>query len=360
MDIARSGLEGWFNLHHPGCRHDLGGTMVPAPQARLAALWRPECLEIRYPPTGGSADLRALLGASEGLAADDLVMTCGATEANAAAILAAVEPGLDVVVQDPLYYQFEPLLQAHGARLVRWDPFGGDPEPAVGPRTGLIVLNTPHNPTGRVLDPEPIVRLAEALPRCRVLVDEVYRGVTPGGAASAALLSPRVIATSSFAKRWGMPGLRLGWLACRDSDFCDRAHAWHHYLAHSPPASSERLVVALWPELQVVVSQNQEIAARNVALLGAWLAARADLVEGSAPAGGVTTVVRSRPAGPDDVALARRLRERGVFVLPGSFVGYPGWLRIGCGHREAEDLVGALAALEGALVAAAGSPAEQS
>lgn len=357
MDIARSGLEGWFKLHHPGCRHDLGGTMVPAPQERLAALWRPECLEMRYPPTAGSADLRALLGASEGLAAGDLVMTCGATEANAAAILAAVEPGLEVVVQDPLYYQFEPLLLAHGARLVRWDPFGGNSEPAVRPQTGLIVLNTPHNPTGCVLDPEPIVRLAEALPQCRVLVDEVYRGVTPGAVPTAALLSPRVVATSSFAKRWGMPGLRLGWLACRDAEFRDRAHAWHHYLAHSPPASSERLAVALWPELQVVVAQNQEIAARNVALLGAWLAAQGDLVDGHAPAGGVTTLVRPRSAGPDDVALALRLRETGIFVLPGSHVGYPGWLRIGCGHREAEDLVVALAALEGALRAAAGSPA---
>ncbi|MBM3266536.1 MAG: pyridoxal phosphate-dependent aminotransferase [Candidatus Sericytochromatia bacterium] len=359
MDIARSGLEGWFNEQHPGTRHDLGGTMVPAARDRIAALWRPDCLAMGYPPTSGSADLRSLLARHEDLDPGDLVLTCGATEANAAAVLACVEPGREVVLQHPVYYQFEPLLLAGGARIVRWDPFGGEPAP-IGPETGLVVLNTPHNPTGRVFDPEGVVRLAEALPSCRVLVDEVYRGVTADAPGTAALLSPRVVATSSFAKRWGMPGLRLGWLACRDAQVRERAHAWHHYLAHSPPAASERLVVALWPELLVMLRESRVLAQRNVGILAAWLAELRGVVEGRPPEGGVTTLVRPTGFAGDDVALALRLRrEFGVFVLPGAYVGYPGWLRVGCGHREAADLVAALAALEGAFRAVGAAAGER-
>lgn len=292
MDIPRSGLESWFNQQHPGTRFDFGGTMVPAPRDRLAALWRPDCLALGYPATTGSADVRARIAGAEGLAEADLVLTCGATEANAAVLLAAIEPGVEVVIQHPLYYQFEPLLISHGAVIRRWDPDAAA-EPPIGAATRLVVANAPHNPTGRVVDVPAMVRLAEALPDCRVVVDEVYRNVTADGLVTAALLSERVVVTSSFAKRWGMPGLRLGWLACRDAVFRDRAHAWHHYLAHSVPASSERLIAGLWPELQEMARENQVIAERNVGMLAAWLAQQRDLLEGSAPRAGVTTIVRA-------------------------------------------------------------------
>jgi aspartate/methionine/tyrosine aminotransferase len=351
MDISRSGLESWFNQEHPGTRFDFGGTMVPAPRDHLAALWRPEFLSLGYPATTGSEDARSKIAGVEGLTASDLILTCGATEANAAVLLAAIEPGAEVLVQHPLYYQFEPLLASHGAVIRRWDPVAAA-EPPVGPATRLVVVNAPHNPTGRVVDVSAVVKLAEALPACRVLVDEVYRNVSADGLETAALLSERVVVTNSFAKRWGMPGLRLGWLASRDPVFRDRAHAWHHYLAHSAPASSERLIVGLWPELQVVARENQVIAERNVGMLAAWLAQMGDLLEGAAPEAGVTTIVR--PAGRegpvDDVGLARQLRhDFGIFTLPGSYVGYPEWLRIGVGNREADALTEALAQLEGAL-----------
>ncbi len=370
MDISRSALETWFNRYHPGVRFDLGGTMVPAPQERFGALLRPEHFDTRYPPTDGASEVRALLAAADELEAEDLVLTCGATEANAAALWAGVRPGSVVVIQDPLYYQFEPLVRAAGATVRHWDPFGGGgmpdlasgrgSDPPIGPDTCLVVLNSPHNPTGRVVDVEPVVRLAEALPDCRILVDEVYRGVTVMGPPTAAGLSDRVVTTSSFAKRWGMPGLRLGWIACKDPAFRERALAWHEHLAHSPPGSSERVVAGLWPELQTAVRESQEIASRGRAMFASWLVQMRDLVEGTEPETGVCTILRPRYAGydGDDRALALRLRhEFELFVLPGSCVGYPGWVRVGFGHRNGSDLVAALARLETGLGALAADAA---
>lgn len=358
MDIVRPSLERWFNQYHAGVRFDLGGTMVPAPGERFAALFRPNFLDTRYPPTDGSAEVRRLVSEADGLDPADVVLTCGATEANAAAIFAAMRPGAAVVLQDPLYYQFEPLVKALGGRVRRWNPFGDEradgrqDDPPIEPDTCLVILNSPHNPTGRVVEVEPVAHLAEALPACHVLVDEVYRGVTVTGPPPAALISPRVIATNSFAKRWGMPGLRLGWLACKDPGLRERALAWHEHFGHSPPRVSERVVAGLWPELQVAVRESQEIAGRNRAMFASWLAQMQDLVAGTEPETGVCTILRPAWEGfdGDDMRLALKLRhEFDLFVLPGSCVGYPGRLRVGFGHREAGDLVAALARLEAGL-----------
>lgn len=384
MDIGRPSLERWFNQYHPGVRFDLGGTMVPAADDRLAALFRASYFDTRYPGTEGDLEVRTLLAALErderggdgALEAGDIVLTCGATEANAAAIFAAVRPGAVVVLQDPLYYQFEPLVEAIGGRVRKWDPFGageaGDVAGGAGDVAGedgavageapvdadtcLVVLNSPHNPTGRVVDVEAVARLAEALPACHVLVDEVYRGVSVMSPPPAAPASDRVIATNSFAKRWGMPGLRLGWLACRDAALRERALGWHEHVAHSPPRSSERVVAGMWQDLQRAVRENQTIAGRNRALFAGWLAQMRDLVDGTEPDTGVCTVLRPTWSGydGDDRGLALRLRhEFDLFVLPGSCVGYPGWIRVGFGHREPADLIGTLARCEAGLRAVA-------
>ncbi|MBI6547114.1 MAG: pyridoxal phosphate-dependent aminotransferase [Cyanobacteria bacterium NC_groundwater_1444_Ag_S-0.65um_54_12] len=361
MELCRPPLESWFNKHQPGSKFDLGGTMIPAPLALLQAIFQRDMLEVSYSPTTGSADLRLLLAEVEVLEPEDLFLTCGATAANTAALLAALRPGGAVVLQDPIYYQFEPWLLAHGIEIRHWrlpnesachfPPAVGvtvSDEPPIDPRTCLVILNSPHNPTGRVLSLEPIVHMIESLPDAYLLVDEVYRGVSPDGLATAALLSKRVVVTNSFAKRWGMPGLRLGWLACRDHVFLERALAWHEHLAHSPPRTSERMVVALWPELQVQLKESQRIAARNAALFSGWLVQVHGHCRGRLPRAGVTTLLHwPGLARHDDVALALHLRRQsGLFVVPGTFLGFPGTIRIGFGQRDPAELLAALAILE--------------
>lgn len=341
MHVVRPALEGWFSKHHLGVRHDLGETMVPADRKRLLERASGRVLETAYPPSNGTADVRALVATCEGLGPEELLLTCGCTEANAVAMFAVARPGAVALVQDPLYYQFRPLLEALGVQVVNWT--AGTALPIVADLCAIVV-NSPHNPTGDVLTLDDLVRRVSGDADAWLVVDEVYREVTSGSPLTAALKSPKVVVTNSFAKRWGMPGLRLGWLACRDAELLSRALAWHEHLTHSPPRPSELLVASSWPGLHAGVLEAQGIAARNLAIFREWLSGQAKFV-GRVPEAGVTTLLW-RDGEADDEALGLRLRQGDLFVVPGRFLGYPGAIRVGLGHREGADLLAALEQLE--------------
>ena len=365
MKLSSPSLEAWFNRYQDGATHQLGGTMIaPLPGPRLASLlpdgWSPALLETGYTSTPGSETLRGLLSAEAGLSAENVILTAGATEANAAVLMALLEPGCNLVLQDPLYYQFSALAEGLGAEVRRWtlpaDPFDAPDLSALDAlldaRTRLLVLNTPHNPTGRVLSQDVLAAIAqrvEALPECFLLVDEIYQGVTPPSPPSLVALTPRGIAVNALSKRWSLPGLRLGWAMCADPGVTKRVLAWHEHLTCSVSRMSEQMLEWLWPKREELWGENTAIAARNRAIVDAWLPTLAPHAKGVLPPAGIMTLVWPRGES-DDMALARWLRERhDCFVVPGSCVGYPGALRVGFGHRDAEALRAALGQLALAL-----------
>ncbi len=373
MKLESPSLEAWFNRYQGGAKHQLGGTMIaPLPGPRLASLlpsdWSPATFETGYTSTPGSETLRHALAASDGLDPDALILTSGATEANASVLFALLEPGSNLVLQDPLYYQFAGLAEGLGVEVRRWtlpaDPFA-DPDldrlwDLLDARTRLVVLNTPHNPTGRVLSAATLTAIArrvESLPEAYLLVDEIYRGVTPGLDASIATLTPRGIAVNALSKRWSLPGFRLGWVACADPRVAQRILAWHEHLTCSVSRMSEQMLEWLWPQREVLWAENTAIAQENRARVADWLATVSEWADVQLPPAGVMTLVW--PHGThDDMAFGRQLREsHDCFVVPGSCLGYPGALRIGFGHRDPEALSQALDTLRQALAMAARVPA---
>lgn len=350
MDISRPALEAWFSEAPASIRHDLGGTMVPADMARLRPLLDAERWDARYAPTRGTRGLRARIAQLEGLDEEELVLACGATEAGVAALLATARPATAAVLQDPLYYLFEPWLGILGVEIRRWGarPDGrwhlADAEALLDSTVHLFVVNSPHNPTGQVLALAELARLVDTRGDLTLLVDEVYRGVADDGLACAARLSDRVVAVNSASKRWGMPGLRLGWVACRDAAIRQRVLSWHEHLAHSPPRPSEEALAALWPALEGELARSRSIAARNRGRVERWLQRHVSDFAGCLPDAGVTMLLNCPPE-LTDISLAHRARDRGVFVVPGSALGYPDRIRIGFGHRDPEALEAALEAL---------------
>ncbi len=348
MDIARPSLEEWFSQPHEHLPHDLGGTMVPADSEKLGQLltsW-----DVRYAPTAGSGDCRGLIAARDRLDPDDLVLTCGATEAGVAALLATARPATTAVLQDPLYYLFEPWLATLGVTIRRWRASSdgtwqvGDIAGLLDPSVSVVVVNSPHNPTGRTLAIAALAETVFARSQAALIVDEVYRGVTDDDPGCAARLGPRALAVSSASKRWGLPGLRLGWVACTDPELRRRVLAWHEHLSNSPPRPSEAALVALWPDLERETELSRGIAARNAAIVARWLARHQDRFAGSLPDAGVSMLLA--PGGVhDDVQFATALGRSGVFVIPASTLGYPGQIRIGFGHRDPGRLEAALEAL---------------
>jgi N-succinyldiaminopimelate aminotransferase len=188
----------------------------------------------QYPPGPGIPELRRAIAAHQqhfyGLRFDpdtEVLVTAGATEAIAAALLALVEPGDEVVAFEPYYDSYAASIALAGAHrrtvtLVRddqrWTFDPGALRTAITPRTKLILLNTPHNPTGKVFDRDELQLIADlAIERdLLVITDEVYEHLVFDGThtplASLPGMRERTVTISSAGKTFSVTGWKIGWV----------------------------------------------------------------------------------------------------------------------------------------------------
>ena len=205
--------------------------------------WPPEILEAaaravvegsnQYAPSRGLPALREAVAAHYArhqaleLSADNICVTSGATEALAAAILATVEPGDEVIVLTPAYDAYAPLIRRAGGvvREVALQPPGwrierSALEAAVGPRTRALIFNNPHNPTGRLFDADELAAITEVAVANELVViaDEVWEHILLDGQsfvpiALSAGLAERTLKCGSAGKIFSLTGWKIGWLA---------------------------------------------------------------------------------------------------------------------------------------------------
>jgi N-succinyldiaminopimelate aminotransferase len=205
--------------------------------------WQPEILEAaakavvegsnQYAPSRGLPALREAVAAHYAqhqgldLSAENVCVTSGATEALAAAILATVEPGDEVIVFTPAYDAYEPLIRRAGGLPVEvalqppgWRIERAALEAAISPSTKAIVFNNPHNPTGRLFDREELSVIAEfaVINDLIVISDEVWEHILLDGQSFtpiAALpgMADRTLKCGSAGKIFSLTGWKIGWLA---------------------------------------------------------------------------------------------------------------------------------------------------
>jgi N-succinyldiaminopimelate aminotransferase len=187
----------------------------------------------QYPPSQGVPELRAAVAAHQaawyGLEVspdDQVLVTTGATEAIAAALLALCEPGDEVVLFEPSYDSYAACASMAGAvpRLVRlhapdWAFDPGELAAAIGPRTRMLLLNSPHNPTGKVFSPDELAQIAELCCAHDILAvtDEVYEHLVFDGAhvplATLPGMAERTLTISSGGKTFSFTGWKVGWVS---------------------------------------------------------------------------------------------------------------------------------------------------
>ncbi|MGA9797022.1 MAG: pyridoxal phosphate-dependent aminotransferase [Rhizomicrobium sp.] len=320
-------------------------------------------LALLYAEHRGNAELRAAIVADEpSLAADDVLLTMGAAGALFIVSTSLLGPGDNLVVIRPNYatnletpraigcsIAFVDLKFENGFRI-DFDELAA----AITPRTKLISVTCPHNPTGTMFslaDLDRLVALARAQ-GCYLLVDETYRDLTFGEKLPlAATRDPCAISVSSLSKAYGVPGIRVGWLIARDPRLKEI------FLAAKEQISICGSVIDEWIALQILHRRRAMLAQTMTEMTGRrdlvvqWLAGE-ELLEYVPPAGGVVCFPRMRaePKGGTDAFYKRLLAEHGTYVGPGHWFERPDtYFRLGFGWPSFAQLEAGLVGISRAL-----------
>lgn len=220
------------------------------------------------------------------------------------------------------------------------------------PETRLVAVNFPNNPTGFAPDPAAFRQLVALCEErgVRLLSDEVYRGVEPHPAATlpqAADLSSTALSVNVMSKAYGLPGLRVGWVACRDAALLERLVRGKYYTSICNAAPSEWLATVALRHRDAVLGRIRSIIATNRAVFDRFFAEHADRFDWIPPVGGC--VAFPRFAG-DVERFCRELVERaGVLLAPASVFASElapvpaDRFRIGIGRRDPEPALARLA-----------------
>ena len=290
-----------------------------------------DALQLSYTDPRGAPWLRQTIAAGyERATADSVLCFAGAQEGIHVAMHALLDRDDHAIVVTPNYQSTETIPLARCAVSgVALDPERGwaldidQVARAIRPSTKLISINFPNNPTGKILERD---RFDALVALCRrhgiwLFSDEVYRLIERDPALR---LPPAVdayergISLCVMSKSYGLPGLRIGWIACRDRALLQRMERIKHYLSICNAAPCEVLAqIALKAGAQIL-SRNRRIAADNIALLSAFFETHDDDVDWYVPDGGVVGFPRYKGRDGVEAFCDRMLARNGVLLLPAS------------------------------------------
>jgi aspartate/methionine/tyrosine aminotransferase len=314
-------------------------------------------LRLGYTESLGSPSLRRQIARQyPGLDAASVITFAGAEEAIFLFMHAALGPGDHAVVHCPCYQSLTAVAESVGCAVTRWeareeDGWALDPSALPGllrPNTRVVVINTPHNPTGYLMPRVTMERIARITEERGITLfsDEVYRGLEADPAArlpAACCLGERTISLGVMSKTYGLAGLRVGWLATRDAALRARVASLKDYTTICSSGPSELLAEVALRHAEELAVCNRRIIASNLDLLDAFFAGRADLFTWRRPAAGPIAFPRLNH-GDAAVFCDDLVREAGVLLLPGTVYRDTGnHFRVGFGRA---DMPRALAALE--------------
>ena len=356
-------LAAWFTRWQGSVRHNLSASdseslTIPAllamADAEDAERWA--SMRLGYAGPAGSDWLRETIAERyAGLGPDQVACFTGAQEGLYCAMHAMLGPNDHAVIVTPNYQTTElipgEICATSGVALDPAQRWGLDIDAvrdALRPNTRVVAINFPNNPTGALL---PRARLQALIELCRargiwLFSDEVYRLIERDPARRLPAVVDayeRGVSLNVVSKAYGLAGLRIGWIATRDTALLERAVRVRERLSGSSAGPSEVLANIAIKATERIVGRNRALADGNLDLLAAFFADRRDLFDWVVPEGGVIGYPRHR--GPEGVnAFATRLAaEAGVLVVPGEAFASAltpspaGHFRIGFGRADLPD-----------------------
>jgi aspartate/methionine/tyrosine aminotransferase len=354
-----------FNLSESGVHPLTLGELVPDAASREALLAE----GLRYTQSNGTMALRsAIASLYPGATPDHVQVTNGGSEANYITTWNLVEPGDEVILMVPNYMQTWGLARAFGGTVKKWPLIqrstgeggagraeaGGEGgtgrgeggwrvdldalDALVTPRTKLIIICNPNNPTGARIDAEDLDRIAAAAARHHswVLSDEIYRGAELDGRETPTMWDryDRAVVTSGLSKAYGLPGLRIGWIVA-PPPLVATLWSYHDYTTISPGALSDALARrALEPaRRREILARTRRILNENFPVIAEWLDTHGALFTYARPDAGAIVYVQYQHRINSTELVTRLRHDKSVLIVPGDHFGMDRYLRIGFGDK---------------------------
>lgn len=304
---------------------DLLNLATPQEREEFESMW------LGYTETYGAPDVRdAIATMYVDRNASDILCFAGASEGIYAANMVLLNKSAHAIVITPNYQSHETLpnsmCDTTGIPLDPEDSWSLDIDrvaAAIRPNTRLLTINFPHNPTGKILERDRFDALIEL---CRkhgvyILSDEIFNGLGRTGTNHLPYVSDvyeRGLSLNVMSKAYGLPGLRVGWIACTDRAVLSQMERLKHYLSICNSGPSERLTKIALLHREQILKRNCEIIDTNLSVLDEFFNEHADRFEWKASDG--SCMAFPKYLGSEGVeAFCRSLIEQSsVLLLPGS------------------------------------------
>jgi aspartate/methionine/tyrosine aminotransferase len=299
-------------------------------------------IPLSYAPPEGSKLLRERIGQFYGVDPDWVIVTTGASEAISALLCMVSGHEASITLPFPAFPAMPAMAQAWGLgvqsySLDRKIGFGQSADQvlaAVNKSTRLVLVNTPHNPTGSVMEESELRQLAALLGERGIplLVDEVYHPLYFAAEVPSAAKVPNAIVISDFSKAFSLSGLRLGWIIDRDPKRREQLIDLRSYFTISGSPLTEAIAAHALAHAGALLARLREVSRANLGLLKQFMGHHRGTLGWTPPRGG-TVAFPWRLDGRDSRPLCQALAREGVLVAPGDCFGLPEHFRIGVGAQ---------------------------
>ena len=364
MNIPPFKLERYFAQHEFSAPHLLSASdcesltldeLLALADALGQELWRG--LRLGYTESQGHPLLRQEVAALYQTLSFDDVLIAAPEEAIFVGMNVLLEPGDHVIVTFPGYQSLYEIAQALGCRVTRWtlqerqgewDLDLGVLAASITPRTRMLVVNFPHNPTGYLPTEAQLDGIIELAREHDLVIfsDEMYRLLEYEPATRLPAVCDRYekgVSLSGLSKTFALPGLRIGWLATRDNDLCTRMQAFKDYTTICSSAPSEALAIIALRAKDEIRDRSMDIILENLRYAESFFAEQRDWFSWLRPRAGSVAFPRLLRGISIDSFCSAALQESGVLIVPGSLFDYPGnHFRLGLGRTSLPEALGRL------------------
>jgi len=291
-----------------------------------------------YSRPAGADSLRAAIAEMQGVPVESVQIVTGASEALVALMWHAAEPRANVIIPQPGFPTFSALPQSLGIEtrfyhVRRENGFRIDPDEIkqlADANTKLILVNSPHNPTGATIADEEMEALHEftAARGIQLVIDEVYHPIYHGRQTKSAARLPHATVISDLSKAFSIAGVRTGWMIEHDAK--RRQQYWNAraYFSICNTTTGEILAEVAIRKRDVVLGKSQEFATRNLKLLEQLMVEHRDVLGWIPPRGGMTAFPWLL-SGEADRPFCQAAAERGILLAPGDCFDAPSHFRLG-------------------------------